>query len=1629
MKRKRTWLLLSCLALTVSLVILPGTFAQRGGRRGPIRADDERGAAVREKGGKAKAAKPQNKLARRAAALRQEAPLVPISVEAVAFAETRPVAELEPDKGPGTDVVDPNKVTVRDNEVLREPVPGVPGSPDGALQTSAPLGPLALAPAAVANFDGISNTDNATFGLGRVLPPDTNGDVGPNRYVQTVNDLVRIFQKNGTPVGNPFRMSTLFTALPAANVCRTTDDGDPIVLYDELADRWMISQFSTTANPNSHQCIAVSKTGDPAGQYYVYDFAMPNNKFNDYPHFGVYPDAYYMTDNQFNQAGTAFLGAGVFAFNRQKLIAGDPTANFIYFDLASNDGGMLPADADGLVPPPAGSPGYFAQFTANEFGDPADAMVVWEFKPNFTTPAGSTFTQRADSPVALAAFDPRAPSNNAVEQPAPGAGLDAIQDRLMNRIQYRNFGGYESLVISHTVNVGPSPATAAGHQAAVRYYELRRSLPGGNFTVPEQATFAPDANNRWMPSAAMDNQGNLAVGYSVSSTTVQPSIRYAGRLAGDPANTLAQGETTLIAGTGVQTHSSGRWGDYSSMNVDPTDDCTFWFTTEYYTAASQASSVAGWVTRVGSFKFPTCTAPAQGTITGTVTNCTTGLPVAGALVQISDGHSRLTDGAGNFSVNVPPGSYTVSATAAGFGSLTPASVTVTNGNTSNANFCLSGIPVVKTAGTTLTAESCTPADNALSPGETVTMSFGLKNTGTGNTTNLVATLQPTGGVTSPSGPQPYGALIAGGATVTQPFTFTVDPSTACGGVVTATLQLQDGATNLGTVSFPVTVGALGATATNTYASGNISTPIPDVASVDIPVNVVNTGSITDVNVKVRLNHTFDGDLIISLVHPDGTVIPLSNRRGGSGQNFGTGANNCAGTPTVFDDSAAGSITGGAAPFANSFKPESPLAALNGKGSAGTWKLRISDEAALDTGTVGCVQLEITRQKYVCCGANGPPLMEAAPPAVLLSESAAPANNAPDPEETVTMDFPLRNIGDGATTNLVATLLPTGGVAAPSGPQTYGVVQPTGVPSAKPFTFVARGNCGDFITATLHLQDGAADLGNVTYTIRLGTLTTTTSSFSNAAPISIPNGAPVTTSGPANPYPSVVNVAGVAGTISKVTVQLKLLNHTFPDDIDVLLVGPGGQKLLLVSDAGGTNDYVNANLTFDDAAPASLSDSGANPSGTYKPTNFGTGDTFAAPAPAGPYADPQLLSVFNGLSGTNVNGTWRLFVTDDVGGDAGNMNGGWTLNISTATPNCVSQACTINQPPDITTNCDTGSCGAAVTYGAPTYTGSCGVVTTSPASGSFFNVGMTPVAVTGTRADNSTTTISFNVNVVDNQDPTVAAPPGVSRNTGPGSTSCGVVITDAELGSPTASDNCSFNVTRTGVPAGNLFPVGTTTVNYTVTDASGRTASSAQTVTVADNTPPTATPPANIVASAPANSCSAVVNPGTASGSDNCAFSVAGVRSDAQPLNAPYPVGTTTINWTVTDASGNAASAAQTVKVNDVTPPTLGAVTATPNSLWPPNHEMVNVALGYTSGDSCPGSCAVSVTSNEPVNGTGDGDTAPDWAVLSPTLVQLRSERAGGGSGRVYTITVTCTDANGNSTSKATTVSVPHSQTK
>ena len=465
--------------------------------------------------------------------------------------------------------------------VRRGPGRTVPALPDPVLQTSAPT---ASAPSAVSNFEGVNN-------LHSVLPPDTNGDIGPGHYVQWVNLSFAIYSRSGDVLYGPADGSSLWQGF--GGPCESTNDGDPIVLYDEHADRWFMSQFALPRFPRGpfYQCIAVSKTSDPTGEYYRYQFSFA--KLNDYPKFGVWPDAYYMSINQFtcNASSCSWAGEGVAAFPRAQMLAG-AAASMVYFDLQGTDdtlGGMLPSDLDG-APPPSGTPNYYAQFDDDAWGYSPDQLQVWEFRVNWANPTSSTFTKRAA--LATAPFDSNmcGYSRNCVRQAGSSARLDAIADRLMYRLQYRNFGSYQTLVTNHTVDVGSD-------QAGVRWYEVR--LAGGVPSIHQQGTFAPDTSSRWMASAAMDARGNIAMGYNVSSAQMFPRISVTGRKASDPSGLMTTGEADVILGSGSQMSTSSRWGDYSLLAVDPQDGCTFWFTTEYYSD----TSTAGWRTRVGAFQI------------------------------------------------------------------------------------------------------------------------------------------------------------------------------------------------------------------------------------------------------------------------------------------------------------------------------------------------------------------------------------------------------------------------------------------------------------------------------------------------------------------------------------------------------------------------------------------------------------------------------------------------------------------------------------------------------------------------------------------------------------------------------------------------------------------------------------------------------------------------------------------------------------------------------------------------------------------------------------------------------------------------------------------------------------------
>jgi uncharacterized repeat protein (TIGR01451 family) len=513
-------------------------------------------------------------------------------------------------------------------------------------------GGTAAIPPTSSNFDGNNIGESSSDGVFVGAPSDTNGDAGPNHYVQIVNSVFSIYSKTGTRLVGPTPINDIWNSAPNAAEfdCTTQSRGDPIVQYDPLADRWLISQFNfpgvAVIAPPFDECVAISETPDPTGAYYLYDFNYSDTIFNDYPHIGVWPDGYYMSVNQFDTTtpNTDFHSAGACVFERTKMLVGDPNARQVCFDESAFDpkdanggyiyGGQQPTDLDGngygasfRGAPPAGEPNFFMQALDSTTAG-QDKLLEFKFHVDWSDPTKSTFgdgTTGGDGkpitiPVAdfdlVCNGDQTLEDRNCIPQvdvdpthdygDATGADiggyLDSIGDRLMYRVAYRNFGDHESLVLNHTVNAGPGDTFVGHGHAGIRWYELRS--PNGTPTVYQQSTYAPDAAHRWMGSVAMDSAGDIALGYSKSSATTHPAIAYVARQASDPLGTMGFAEGSIIQGAGSQQGTGSRWGDYSSLSVDP-NGCTFWYTTEYYTGTGKF----GWSTRVGSFALPKCGDP------------------------------------------------------------------------------------------------------------------------------------------------------------------------------------------------------------------------------------------------------------------------------------------------------------------------------------------------------------------------------------------------------------------------------------------------------------------------------------------------------------------------------------------------------------------------------------------------------------------------------------------------------------------------------------------------------------------------------------------------------------------------------------------------------------------------------------------------------------------------------------------------------------------------------------------------------------------------------------------------------------------------------------------------------------
>jgi hypothetical protein len=416
--------------------------------------------------------------------------------------------------------------------------------------------------------------------------------VGPDHIFQWVNTDYAIFDKAGVPLlPSPGFLpgNSLWSGF--GGPCETTNQGDPIVQYDKAAGRWIAMQFAFTSLVRGpfYQCVAVSATGNPLGAYYRYSFAYAF--FPDYPKLGIWPSAYFVSYNFFG----AILpkGGGACALDRAAMLAGAPTAAQVCFGPSGAPMNNFPVDWDGATPPPSGAAGYFA--VSNQF----NAIHLYRFQINFANPAAATFNDGFGGPdlsfVTLSTPIPRS-CRTCIPQPDTTQTLDTLGDRLMFRSVYQNLDGSERLLITHAVDPdGPGPKVAG-----VRLYEI--ASPGSAApSFVTNVTYSPDAADRWMSSAAMDKRGNIAVGYNVSSATVSPGLRLTGRRATDPPNTL-QAESVVVNGTGSQINGLSRWGDYSAMQLDPADGCTFWFTGEYM----GATGIFNWQTRIASARFPGC---------------------------------------------------------------------------------------------------------------------------------------------------------------------------------------------------------------------------------------------------------------------------------------------------------------------------------------------------------------------------------------------------------------------------------------------------------------------------------------------------------------------------------------------------------------------------------------------------------------------------------------------------------------------------------------------------------------------------------------------------------------------------------------------------------------------------------------------------------------------------------------------------------------------------------------------------------------------------------------------------------------------------------------------------------------
>jgi len=819
------------------------------------------------------------------------------------------------------------------NEGSRTHLTGAP-DPLARLQLQFEQSPTRAFTTPVVNFAGDEYTG--------VSPPDTVGDVSLTHYIQSINDsggsIFSVYDKDGTLQAGPIFMDSLGSGSCASGA------GDPIVLYDRLADRWFLQEFSSSGN---NLCIYISQTADPVtGGWYHYAFATP--EFPDYPHFGVWPDAYYGTANE----STA---PSVFAMDRVNMIAGTTARPMQRFTATKLSGygfqTLTPADLDGATPPPANAPGILMRHYDDEAHDSAsadpntDLLKMFAFTVDWDTPANSSFSELA--PITITDFNSWLVNYSifySVPQPGTSSRLDPIREVILHRLQYRNYGDHESLVGSLPTNINAA-TTGSDVNVGVRWFELRRS-GGGAWSLYQEGTFGMDQDateNRFVPSVAMDQSGNVALAYSITdtdaATPVYPSLRYTGRHFDDPLSVMTEGETQVVTGTSA---GSGRWGDYSSMNVDPEDDCTFWFTSEFQDGS--------WKTQIAAFRFETCgcaiviTPPSASAVVAgnnqidvswddsatpeiteyrlyrsmdlggpydVVTTLTDTSPGSGGGAgyvyhdtDVSGGTTyhyvvRSSDGGACLS----PPSTEASATATGDCTLAPSFGGIDSATNSSLSTCTIGL--AWTAGTShcsgaLTYEVFRSTTPGFVPAPENRIASGVSGSTYDDSDGLEFPIE---------------------------YHYIVRARDAVNGAIDDNLAEE----------LAIPTGPGGGSPTNyAYAGAPISIPDNNSTGITSTINVADSSPIADILVNVDITHTYRGDLIVKLISPTGTEVTLHSRSGSSADNLITTYD----TLTV---------------------PDGPgdMADFDGEIMAGTWQLVVSDNANLDTGDLNAWSLDIT----------------------------------------------------------------------------------------------------------------------------------------------------------------------------------------------------------------------------------------------------------------------------------------------------------------------------------------------------------------------------------------------------------------------------------------------------------------------------------------------------------------------------------------------------------------------------------------------------------------------------------------------------------------------------------------------